>query len=60
MPTAKRTPWDVLCKWWPLPWLHGDHLNPSLMFRVPILTPLLKVNRLSGAAPQMGRNSLNL
>lgn len=60
MPTAKRAPWDVLWKWWPLLWLHGDNLNPLLVLKVPILTPLLKVDRLLGAAPKMGRNSLNL
>lgn len=59
MPIAERAPWDVLKKLWPLPWLHGDCLNPSLVLRVPILSPLLKVHRL-GPAPKMDRNSLNL
>lgn len=60
MPMAERAPWDVLKKLWPLPWLHGDCLNPSLVLRVIILSPFLKVHRLPGAAPQMDRNSLNL
>ena len=57
MPKAERAAWDVLGKQWPLPQLHGDGLNHSLVLRA--LTPVQKAHMPPGTAPKTDRNSLN-